>query len=87
MKRKLNEDDVPEPVKKQSHSSTAFGELGLDPRLLQAVNREKFAAPTPIQQKAIPVALQGKDILGMPFLYQLHSLPLTQSSPRKDRLW
>lgn len=65
MKRKLNDDDVPEPVKKQSQSSTGFVELGLDSRLLQAVNREKFAAPTPIQQQAIPVALQGKDILGI----------------------
>lgn len=60
MKRKLNQDDVPEPV----NSNTGFGNLGLDTRLLQAVNRDKFATPSSIQQKAIPLALQGKDVLG-----------------------
>ena len=64
MKRKLNEIDVPEPVQQQKATARAFGDLGLDSRLLQAINREKFAAPTPIQQKAIPVALQGKDVVG-----------------------
>jgi hypothetical protein len=41
-----------------------FAELGLDARLLQAINKEKFAAPTPVQARAIPLALSGKDILG-----------------------
>jgi len=65
MKRKLNEKDVPEPVKvERSADKTGFTDLGLDSRLLQAVTREKFTAPTPIQRQAIPIALQGKDILG-----------------------
>lgn len=62
MKRKLNAKDVPEPI--QQAESLVFADFGLDTRLLQAVNRDKFAAPTSIQQKAIPLALQGKDVLG-----------------------
>ena len=65
MKRKLNEKDVPEPVKAEQPANTkGFADLTLDSRLLQAVTREKFTAPTPIQRQAIPIALQGKDILG-----------------------
>lgn len=68
MKRKLNENDVPEPTsepKKTTSSTATFAELGLDARLLQAISSEKFAKPTPVQSKAIPLALSGKDILGM----------------------
>jgi len=69
MKRKLNENDVPEEVEeepKKGHSKvpTSFSDLGLDPRLLQAVTKEKFAVPTPVQAQAIPLALSGKDVLG-----------------------
>lgn len=80
MKRKLNEQDIPEaaetaettsaettattPVEKQTTKATSFSDLGLDARLLQAINKEKFAAPTPVQARAIPLALSGKDILG-----------------------
>lgn len=35
----------------------------LDPRLLRALANLGFGIPTPIQQKAIPLALAGKDIL------------------------
>lgn len=68
MKRKLNDDDVPEAVTNNGSPANApakstFVSLGLDARLLQAVNREKFAAPTPVQTKAIPLLLGGKDVL------------------------
>lgn len=70
-KRKLNDDDVPEVVeevqeKKAKHDTPlkpSFASLNLDPRLLQAITREKFTAPTPVQAKAIPLALDGKDVL------------------------
>lgn len=72
MKRKLNEQDVPEATvettstknAEKKETATTFGELGLDARLLQAITKEKFAAPTPVQARAIPLALSGKDILG-----------------------
>ncbi|KAI9681936.1 MAG: ATP-dependent DNA/RNA helicase [Bathelium mastoideum] len=65
MKRKLDESDVPREVE-NGHSqkkASDFGSMGLDSRLLQGIANEKFATPTPIQSLAIPLALEGKDIL------------------------
>jgi superfamily II DNA/RNA helicase len=44
---------------------TSFSDLGLDPRVLQAVTEAGYQNPTPIQAQAIPHALQGKDVLGI----------------------
>ena len=68
MKRKLNEDLVPTPVDPVPTESTAnaFSVLGLDSRLLQAIAKEGYTCPTPVQTKAIPLSLEGKDILGAP---------------------
>lgn len=66
-KRKLNENDVPEEQEITEVSSGAaadFANLGLDPRLLQAISHEKYATPTPVQAAAIPLALKGLDVLG-----------------------
>ena len=41
-----------------------FSELGLSPELLRAVADASYTEPTPIQQKAIPIVLQGRDVLG-----------------------
>uniref|UniRef100_A0A4X1UBX1 Probable ATP-dependent RNA helicase DDX56 n=1 Tax=Sus scrofa TaxID=9823 RepID=A0A4X1UBX1_PIG len=40
-----------------------FEHMGLDPRLLQAVTDLGWSRPTLIQEKAIPLALEGKDLL------------------------
>ncbi|KAL3682380.1 hypothetical protein R1sor_000402 [Riccia sorocarpa] len=40
-----------------------FEEMGLDPRLLRAISKRKLAKPTPIQSKAIPLILEGKDVV------------------------
>jgi len=76
MKRKLNDNDVPEEVTSTSgvkeagtSSAPSFEALGLDARLLQAIATEKYATPTPVQAKAIPLALEGRDILGQ-YQYQ-----------------
>lgn len=42
-----------------------FQELGIEPRLLQALTALKITVPTPIQEKAIPGALEGKDLVGI----------------------
>ncbi|MCW1887045.1 DEAD/DEAH box helicase [Luteolibacter flavescens] len=42
-----------------------FSELGLPSELLAAVESLGFERPSPIQAKAIPVALTGRDILGL----------------------
>ncbi len=41
-----------------------FDEMGLDPKILDAVNDVGYTEPTPIQAQAIPVILQGDDVLG-----------------------
>lgn len=41
-----------------------FG-LGIAPAILTALARLKYRVPTPIQEQAIPVAIQGKDIVGI----------------------
>ncbi|MEK7108251.1 MAG: DEAD/DEAH box helicase, partial [Patescibacteria group bacterium] len=41
-----------------------FG-LGLAPNLLGIVERLGFKNPTPIQQRAIPIAVEGKDVIGV----------------------
>lgn len=42
----------------------SFESLGLSPALLQGLANAKFSEPTPIQAKAIPAALEGRDVLG-----------------------
>ena len=44
---------------------TTFGELGLAPELLAAVRDAGYDAPTPIQRDAIPLVLQGRDLIGL----------------------
>ncbi|RMZ93637.1 putative ATP-dependent RNA helicase DDX56, partial [Brachionus plicatilis] len=41
----------------------SFTEMGIDDRILLAVIEQGWAEPTPIQEAAIPLILQGKDIL------------------------
>ena len=41
-----------------------FRELGLIDPIVTALEREGYTAPTPIQAKAIPPALAGRDVLG-----------------------
>ncbi|KZF21729.1 ATP-dependent RNA helicase DBP9 [Xylona heveae TC161] len=72
MKRKLDQDNIPAevPAAKTTADSgnpaaeeATFDRLGLDSRILQALVKEKFPKPTLVQAKAIPLALEGKDIL------------------------
>ncbi|MDE0942583.1 MAG: DEAD/DEAH box helicase [Alphaproteobacteria bacterium] len=41
-----------------------FEELGLSTPLLKAVEEAGYSEPTPIQRRAIPYVLQGRDVLG-----------------------
>ena len=41
-----------------------FKDLGLNKRVIQAVEKENYTTPTPIQQKLIPEMLDGRDIVG-----------------------
>lgn len=92
MKRKLDANDVPSPevteTKETSDADEAdFESLNLDPRLRQALIKEKFTKPTPVQAKAIPLALAGKDILGAYILVPVVDDEYTNNtSSCKDRL-
>ncbi|HEX8231752.1 MAG TPA: DEAD/DEAH box helicase [Caulobacteraceae bacterium] len=44
---------------------TKFSELGLSPETVQTVIQGGYDSPTPIQEQAIPVALAGRDVLGI----------------------
>lgn len=67
-----------------------FEELGLDEKLVQATNELGFKNPTPIQEKAIPVLLNGtKDLVGLAQTgtgkTAAFGLPLLQLVQSKDK--
>ena len=68
----------------------SFAELDLAPGVLQAVRDAGYTHPTPIQQQAIPLALAGRDLIGLaqtgtgktagftlPIIHNLISAPIT----------
>ena len=67
----------------------SFESLGLRAELLRAVSDQSYSQPTPIQKKAIPVILQGRDVMAgaqtgtgktagftLPLLQRLSETPL-----------
>lgn len=42
----------------------AFADFDLDPKVLRAITEMGFEESTPIQEKTIPLALEGKDLIG-----------------------
>ena len=74
-----------------------FDELKLIPQLLDSARREGYEIPTPIQEKAIPHILAGRDVMGcaqtgtgktaaftLPILQRLHS-PIKKGPGRRIR--
>src|SRR5512137_593974 len=43
----------------------SFSGLGIAPGLLAVLDKLKFTVPTPIQKRAIPIAIEGKDVIGV----------------------
>ncbi|KAA0183756.1 ATP-dependent RNA helicase DDX42 [Fasciolopsis buskii] len=43
----------------------AFAHLGFDEPLIEAIRKAGFTKPTPIQAQAVPVALAGRDVIGI----------------------
>jgi ATP-dependent RNA helicase RhlE len=69
-----------------------FGTLGLEPRILQAVQHAGYTEPTPIQTAAIPQVLAGHDLIGIAqtgtgktaaFTLPILTLLVGQPSPRR----
>jgi len=50
--------NIPDPIR-------SWSESGLPPRLLDAVAAAQYDKPSPIQMQAIPIGLQGRDLLGI----------------------
>jgi ATP-dependent RNA helicase RhlE len=48
-----------------TEARTSFAELMLAPELLRAVAEAGYTEPTPIQARAIPLILRGRDIMGL----------------------
>ena len=48
-----------------NEAEMTFGGLGIAPRLLDVIFKLGFKTPTSIQHKAIPAAIEGKDIIGI----------------------
>ena len=75
----------------------SFDRLGLSPELLHAVARQGYTEPTPVQAQAIPLVLDGRDVLAgartgtgktaafvLPMLQRLHAAR-PASGPRAVR--
>ncbi|OGH80794.1 MAG: hypothetical protein A3I29_04890 [Candidatus Magasanikbacteria bacterium RIFCSPLOWO2_02_FULL_44_11] len=43
----------------------SFQNLGIAPRLLAVLESNRYVTPTPIQHQAIPIAIVGKDVMGI----------------------
>ena len=41
-----------------------FADFGLAPEILRALTDQGYVHPTPIQEQAIPIVLQGRDVMG-----------------------
>jgi ATP-dependent RNA helicase RhlE len=52
---------TPAPARK---SDKSFADLGLADEIVRAVHEQGYTAPTPIQEKAVPYVLAGRDLLG-----------------------
>lgn len=64
-KQEIQLNEEPDVVEEEDDEAQSFEELGLDPRLIRALNKKEIsiAEPTPIQRAAIPLILQGKDVI------------------------
>lgn len=50
--------DVPKPIK-------AFADCGFSTTLMNAISKQGYEKPTPIQCQALPIVLSGRDIIGI----------------------
>ena len=60
--KKNTEDNTHESPEEEG---TRFTDLGLDPRVLSALEEVGYEKPSPIQEQTIPLLLDGKDVVGL----------------------
>lgn len=61
----MTADNDIEEIPADAPVSVTFAELGLDPKIIKALDDMGYEKPTPIQAEAIPPAIQGRDVLGI----------------------
>jgi ATP-dependent RNA helicase RhlE len=84
--------------KDNDYHLNTFKSLGLEEPILKALEKEGYKTPTPIQQQAIPLVLDGRDLLGcaqtgtgktaafaLPIIQSLHLNPPKQQGRRPIR--
>jgi superfamily II DNA/RNA helicase len=59
-----NMSETPNTNATASAPSVRFADFGLAPEILRALSDQGYVHPTPIQAQAIPVVLQGRDVMG-----------------------
>ena len=86
-----------QPVAPASEApAPTFADFGLHPLLLQSIAETGYTTPTPIQAQAIPVVVEGRDVMGaaqtgtgktaaftLPILHRLMPLANTSASPAR----
>jgi ATP-dependent RNA helicase RhlE len=90
------EAEMATPIEEANVETVDFASLGLAPALLKAIVDTGYTTPTPIQAKAIPLAMQGKDLMAgaqtgtgktaafaLPILQKLLPFASTSTSPAK----
>ena len=54
-----------ETTEKAEEEGVRFTDLGLDPRVLAALEEVGYEKPSPIQEQTIPLLLEGHDVVGL----------------------
>ncbi len=47
------------------NTQNSFDGLGIAPKLIEVLDKLNYKVPTPIQQQSIPIAIEGKDVMGI----------------------
>ena len=55
----------PPQVETSKKKSGGFQSMGLSPGVYRSVMRKGYRVPTPIQRKAIPAIMEGRDVVAM----------------------
>ncbi len=79
-----------------AEAPVAFGQFGLHPGIMQAIEATGYVSATPIQARAIPIAMDGRDVMGaaqtgtgktaafsLPILHRLMPFANTSASPAR----
>jgi len=59
-----DETEIAGVAEEETAQAAGFGDLGLAPELLAALDALGYEEPTPIQVQAIPLLLEGRDVIG-----------------------